>query len=78
MISGEEFDSNSEPLRRMKIEIFKKLIIDTLYDYIEKHNILKLHEPRGLEQERKWINEDTINKIINEYKNGELLPRKRD
>ena len=79
MISGEEFVSNSEPLRRMKKEIFKKLIIDTLYDYIEKHNISELQMPRGYEKpEPEWINKDTINEIIDKYKKGELLPKKRD
>ena len=77
-LKDQKFGMFSEPLSSMKIAIFKKLIIDTLYDYIEKHNISELQMPRGLEPEPEWINKDTINEIIDKYKKGELLPKKRD
>ena len=43
-----------------------------------KNGILELKMPRRIGKKENWINEDTINKIIDKYENGELLPRKRD
>ena len=66
-------------------EIFKKIVIDGLFDLKdvegddneqkEKNKILQLKTPRGIEPEPMWITEEDVNETLNDYLNGDILPK---